>query len=50
MRVFGRWNLRVAFAATLVSRKRFETYVIARKTSSDRIVSSGGIEIELVPE
>jgi aspartate 1-decarboxylase len=36
--------LRVAVAATLVSRKRFETYVIAPKTSSERIVSSGGIE------
>jgi hypothetical protein len=40
MRVFGLWNVRVAFAASLVSRKRFETYVIAPKTSSERIVSS----------
>jgi hypothetical protein len=41
MRVFGRWKLRVAFEASLVRRKRFETYVMAPKISSERIVSSG---------
>jgi|ERR1700734_2804164 hypothetical protein len=40
-------DLRVAFAATLVSRKRFETCVIAPKTSSERIVSSGASKINL---
>jgi aspartate 1-decarboxylase len=45
MRVFGLWNLRVAFEASRVSRKRFETYVIAPKTSSERIVSSGGVTV-----
>jgi hypothetical protein len=44
MRVFGLWKLRVAREASLVSRKRFETYVIAPKISSERISSSGGIE------
>jgi hypothetical protein len=50
IRVFGRCNLRVAVAVTLASRKRFETYVIAPKTSSERIVSSGFIEIDLIGE
>jgi hypothetical protein len=40
MRVFGRCNLRVAIAASLASRKRFETWVVAPKTSSERIVFS----------
>ena len=37
MRLCGRWNLRVALEASLVSRKRFETLAIAPKTSSERI-------------
>jgi hypothetical protein len=39
-REFCRWNLRVAVAASLVSRNRFGTCAIAAKTSSDRIVFS----------
>jgi hypothetical protein len=37
-RVFGLGNLRVAIAASLVSRRRFESWVIAPKTGSERIV------------
>jgi hypothetical protein len=44
MRVFGRWNLRVAVAARLVSKNRFGTRAMAAKTISDRIVLSKGIE------
>jgi hypothetical protein len=42
--VFGRWNLRVAVAASLVSKNRFGTCPTAAKTISDRIVFSPGIE------
>jgi hypothetical protein len=44
MRVFGLWSLWTAFAASLVSRKRFGTFDIAPKTSSERILSSRDIE------
>ena len=37
----GRWKRRIAFEASLVSRKRFGTHVMAPKMSSERIVSSG---------
>jgi hypothetical protein len=46
MRVFGLWSLRTAFAASLVSRNRFETYAVAPKTSSERILSSGGFAVD----
>jgi hypothetical protein len=38
--VFGLCNLRAALAAKLASRKRFDTLVVALKTSSERIAFS----------
>jgi hypothetical protein len=39
-RVFGLWNARTAFAASLTSKYRFAMCCVAPKTSSDRIVTS----------
>jgi hypothetical protein len=49
MRVFGRCNFRVVFETSFVSRKAFETYDLAVKTNSDRIVSSAALEVDLAP-
>ena len=48
MQVPGLWNSRVAFARTLTRRKRFETWVIAPKTRSERMSPSGRIR-DLLP-
>jgi hypothetical protein len=46
-RVLDLCNLRVALAASIASRKRFETLFIAPNTSSERIVFLREVEVDL---